>query len=171
MSRGLFHDRPDDPGVLGQQIVPAHPRLPRQAGRHDDDVAARGVGVVVRPDDPCVVADDRGRLGEVESLALREALDDVDENDVGQAGFGDPLRGRGADVAGADDGDLVASHAEWSSFRADRVPHSLGGGGRHPGRPDQSARGPAARTASLTPPANASKLSANIRASFAAARS
>ena len=76
-----------------------------------------GVRVVVGAGDPGVVPDDRRRLGQVERLALREPLDDVDQDDVGQACLGDPLRGRRADVAGADDGDLVASHAEWSSFR------------------------------------------------------
>ena len=54
--------------------------------------------------------DDRCRLGEVECLALGQPLDDVDEDDVGQTGLGDPLGGGGADVAGADDGDFVASH-------------------------------------------------------------
>ena len=109
--------RADDAGVLGQQVVAAHPRLAGEAGGHDDDVRARRVGVVVRADDPGVVADDRRGLGEVEALALRQALDDVDEHDVGQAGLGDALGGRGADVAGADDGDLVAGHGVGVSFR------------------------------------------------------
>ncbi len=68
------------------------------------------IGVVVGADDPGVVTDDRRRLGQVEALALGQPLDDVDEDDVGQAGLGDPLGGGGADVAGTDDGDLVASH-------------------------------------------------------------
>ena len=104
------HDGTDDPGVLGQQVVAAHPRLPGEAGRDDDDVAARGVGIVVRAEDPGVVAHDRGRLGEIETLALRQALDDVDQDDVREAGLGDPLGGGRADVPGADDGDLVAGH-------------------------------------------------------------
>ncbi len=108
--RGLLDDRPDDPGVLGEQVVAAHPRLAGEAGGDDDDVRAGGVGVVVRAGDPGVVADDRRRLGEVEALALRQPLDDVDQDDVGEAGLGDPLGGGGADVAGADDGDLVACH-------------------------------------------------------------
>jgi len=114
---GLFHDRLDDPGVLGQQVVAAHARLASQTRGHDDDVAARGVGVVVRPGDPGVVADDRGRLGEIEGLALRQPFDDVDEHDVGEAGLGDALGRRRADVAGADDRDLVAGHAVGSPFR------------------------------------------------------
>ena len=105
-------DRPDDAGVLGQEVVPAHPRLAGEPGRDDDDVGAGRVGVVVRADDPAVVADDRGRLGEVEALALGQALDDVDEDDVGETGLGDPLGGGRADVAGADDGDLVPGHGQ-----------------------------------------------------------
>ena len=108
------------------------------------------VGVVVRAGDPGVVPDDRGRLGEVEALALRQALDDVDEDDVGQAGLGDALRGRRADVAGADDGDLVAGHAEWgllsgrSGARHCR-PGVASSGRRSSGRPDGRGDGPAAR--------------------------
>ncbi len=68
------------------------------------------------PVDPRVVADDRGGLGQVEPLALGQTLDDVDEDDVGQAGLGDPLGGGGADVAGADDGDLVPGHGWLGSF-------------------------------------------------------
>ncbi len=62
------------------------------------------------------MADHGGRLGEVESLALRQPLDDVDEDDVGKPGLGDALRGRRADVAGADDGDLVSGHAVGTSM-------------------------------------------------------
>ena len=114
---GLLDDGPDDPRVLGQQVVPAHPGLARQARGHDDDVGAGGVGVVVRAEDPGVVPDDRGRLGEVEALALRQALDDVDQDDVGEAGLGDALGGRGADIAGTDDGHLVTGHGRLAPFR------------------------------------------------------
>ena len=79
------------------------------------DVGAGRVGVVVRARDARVVADDRSGLGEIEALALRQALDDVDEHDVGEPGLGDALGGRGADVAGADDGDLVTRHGRAAS--------------------------------------------------------
>jgi hypothetical protein len=110
--RGLLDDGPDDAGVLRQQVVAAHPRLARQTRRDDDDVGSGRVRVVVRARHPCVVADHRGRLGEVEALALGQSLDDVNQHDVGQPGLGDPLGGRGPDVAGADNGDLVARHVE-----------------------------------------------------------
>ena len=127
---GLLHDGPDDPGVLGQQVVAAHPRLAGQPRGDDDDVRPGGVRVVVRAGDPGVVADDRGGLGQVERLALRQPLDDVDQDDVGQAGLGDPLGGRRADVAGADDGDLVAGHGVMELLSIDRVPAIVGPVGR-----------------------------------------
>ena len=68
------------------------------------------------PRDLHVVADDRRRLGQVERLALRQALHDVDQHDVGQAGLGDSLGGGRADVAGADDGDEGMGHAERTPF-------------------------------------------------------
>ena len=124
--RRLLHDGPDDPGVLGQQVVAAHPRLAGQSRGDHDDVGPGGVRVVVRAGDPGVMADDRGRLGQVERLALREPFDDVDQDDVGQAGLGDTLGGRRADIAGADDGDLVAGHVVVELLSVDRVPAIVG---------------------------------------------
>ena len=133
---GLLDDRPDDPRVLGQQVVAAHPRLAGETRGDHDDVGARGLGVIVRAGDPGVVPDDRRRLGEVEALALRQPLHDVDQHDVRQAGLGDALGGRGADVAGADDGDLVAGHAGTELLSVGGVP----GHCRVPGRSDRRSR-------------------------------
>ena len=113
--RGLLGDAADDARVLGEQVVAAHARLAREARGDDDDVGARGLGVVVRAGDPRVVADHRRRLGEIEGLALGQPLDDVDEHDVGEAGLGDPLRRGRPDVPGADDRDLVPGHDGWAS--------------------------------------------------------
>ena len=64
--------------------------------------------VAVRADDARVEALDRRRLPLVEALALRNALDDVDHDDgARQLLLRDTLRGRRADVPGADDRDLV----------------------------------------------------------------
>ena len=94
------------------------PGLPGESRGHDHDVGAGGVRVVVRADDPGVVTDDGRGFGEVEALALWQAIDDVDEDDVGEPGLGDPLGGGGADIAGPDDGNLVALHGvsilDWS---------------------------------------------------------
>jgi hypothetical protein len=93
----------DDLGVGVQEIVAAHPRLARDAGGDDDDVRARRVLVVVRPDHSRVGALDRPGLHHVEALALRHALDYVDERHVRELAVGDPLRQRRAHVAAADD--------------------------------------------------------------------
>ena len=110
MLRGGGHDRADDARVLREQVVAAHPRLAGEARRDHDDVAAGRVRVVVRARHPGVVADHRGRLGQVEALALGQPVDDVHEDDVGETGFRDSLGRRRADVPGSDDGDLVACH-------------------------------------------------------------
>ena len=91
VARGLLHDAAHDAGVLGQQVIATHARLAGEAGGDDDDVGAGSVGIVVRAGDLHVVAHDRGRLGQVERLALWQALDDVDQHHIGQAALGDAL--------------------------------------------------------------------------------
>src|SRR6185436_5603015 len=86
-----------------------HPGLPRQAGGDDDDVGAGSLVVAVRADDGRLVAEDRGGLVQVERLALREVLLDVDEDDIRVVAARDLLRRRRADVPCAHDGDLLPS--------------------------------------------------------------
>jgi hypothetical protein len=95
--RALLHDVV----VRLQQVVAAHAGLARDAGRDHDHVGARGVGVVVGADHARVGALDRRRLHDVEALALGHALDDVDQDDVGQLAVGDTLGQRRPHVAAA----------------------------------------------------------------------
>jgi hypothetical protein len=118
VAHGLLDDGSDDPCVLRHQVVAAHARLAGEARRDDHDVRAGRIRVVVRAGHARVVADDGGCLGEVEALALRQALHDVDEHDIGESRLGDPLGGRGTDIAGADDGNLVTRHRGWAPFGA-----------------------------------------------------
>ena len=113
---GAADDAAHDPRVLGQQVVAAHARLARQAGGDHDDVGAGGVGVVVGAHDLQSWPITGGGFRQVERLALRQPLDDVDEDDVRQPGLRDALRGGRADVAGADDGDLGMGHGSGVSF-------------------------------------------------------
>ena len=62
--------------------------------------------VAVRADDVRLVAEHGAGLVDVERLALREALLDVDEHDVGVVAARELLRAGRADVARADDRDL-----------------------------------------------------------------
>ena len=68
------------------------PGLAGEAGRHDHEVGALGLLVAVRPDDLHVEALDGARLVHVEALALRDAFEDVHEDDVGQVLLDDALR-------------------------------------------------------------------------------
>ena len=64
--------------------------------------------VVVRARDLRVGAGQRRPLREVERLALRQALDDVEEHDVAELAIGERLGEHAADVAAADESDLLA---------------------------------------------------------------
>src|SRR5262249_55608383 len=121
----LLGDRLDDALVRRYEVVPAHPGRARLAGRDHHDVGAGGLLVAVRPHDGRLVAQDRPRLVDVERLALREVLDDVDEDDVRVVAAGDLLcRGR-AHGTGADDGDLAAPLAVGRGGGAANLGHTV----------------------------------------------
>ena len=105
----LLDDRADDLRVLEQQVVARHAGLAREPGGDDDDVGVRGLVVAVGADEARVVAVDRPRLREIERLALRNALDDVDQDDVAKLLLDYVLCDRRADVAGAHYRDLRSS--------------------------------------------------------------
>ena len=96
--------------IDAEQIVAAHSRLAGDAGGDDDDVGALDVGIVVRALEGDVEALDRAALGEVERLALGDALDDVEQDDVAQLLRRREMSQRAADIAGTDQRDLVTSH-------------------------------------------------------------
>jgi hypothetical protein len=86
------------------------PGLARDAGGDDDDVGALDVGIVVGAGDDGIVSLDRRPLDDVERLALRHALDDIDENYIAELLQPGKERQRAADLPGADQRDLVACH-------------------------------------------------------------
>jgi hypothetical protein len=98
--------RSHDRGVLGEKIHAAHAGLTREPRGDHHDVAAGGVGVVVRADDRGLVPLDRGGLLQIEGDPLRLPLDDVDEHDLAEAFLQDAHRGRLPDEAAPHDGDL-----------------------------------------------------------------
>ena len=124
----LLRHRGDDRLVRRHEVVPAHPRRARPAGRDHDDVGARGLLVAVRADHRRLVPEDGGGLVDVERLPLREVRDDVDEYDVRVIATRELLGAGRTDVPGADDRDLL-SHLALQSFD-DRV--------RVLGRPDRT---------------------------------
>ena len=95
-------------GILLYEVVPAHARLAGQSGGDHVNTRPGGLLVVLGSRDHGVEALDRRRLPLVERLALRYALQDVDEHDFSrQFALRDPLRRRCPDVPGSDYGYLV----------------------------------------------------------------
>ena len=86
------------------------PGLLRHAGGDDADIGALDAGIVVDADEARIETFDRRGLGDVEPLALRNALGDVEQHDVAEILEADKVGERAADHAGADEGYLVACH-------------------------------------------------------------
>ena len=105
-------DRFHDLEVDAEQVVAAHAGLARHAGGDDDHVGARDVGVVVRALVLGVEAVDRRGFGDVETLALRNAFRDVEQDDVAEFLQAGEVGERAADLAGADERDLVTGHGD-----------------------------------------------------------
>jgi hypothetical protein len=78
----LLGDALDDVLVGLEEVVAAHPRFAGAPAGYDDHVRARALLVAVGTREVRVEAEHRTALEDVESLALGEALDDVNEDDV-----------------------------------------------------------------------------------------
>ncbi|MCY1232804.1 hypothetical protein D9M72_453190 [compost metagenome] len=76
----LFHDLEVD----AEQIVAAHAGLAGNAGGDDADIGAFDGGVVAGTRQVRVETFDRGGLADVETLALGDAVGNVEEDDVAQ---------------------------------------------------------------------------------------
>jgi hypothetical protein len=115
-------DRIDDLGIDADQVVAGHAGLARHAGGDDDDVRALDVLVVRRAAVPGVEALDRAELGDVERLALGGAFGggNVEQDDVAQFLLAGEQRERAANLSGADQRDLLASHAKTPVLKAPR---------------------------------------------------
>ena len=83
-----------------------------------DTSAPADRGVVVGALRRDVLAEHRGGLGQVERLALRHAVGDVEQDDVAQPLAGGDVGQRAADHSGPDQGDLGARHGK---LRRDRL--------------------------------------------------
>ena len=102
-----------DLGVDADEIVAAHAGLARHAGGDDHDIGALDVVVVVGAVKARVEALDRRALRDVERLALRHAVDDVEQHDVAEFLETDEQRERAADLSCADQSDLLTCHSEF----------------------------------------------------------
>src|SRR4029077_2858224 len=69
-----------------------------------------------------------GRFGQVQRLALRHAVDDIEEDDIAKFFHRRQKRQRPADLPGPDQTYLLARHRNFSSTLRDRHPLPRGGG-------------------------------------------
>ena len=110
--------------IDAEQIVAAHAGLARHAGGDDAHVGAFdalvGVGAAIFG----VETFDRRGLRDVERLALRDALHDVEHHDVAQLLQTDEVGERAADLARADQCNLLARHGDQTSI--DGAPRNRG---------------------------------------------
>ena len=106
--------------VDAEKVVAAHAGLARHAGGDDADLGAVDRIVGVGAGHARVEAVDRRRLDQVERLALRNALGDVEQHDVAELLEADEMGKRAADLAGTDQCNLGTRH----------VGEILGSGGR-----------------------------------------
>ena len=93
-----------------EQIIPAHARFARHAGGDDTHIGAFDRIVAVCAGELGVEIIDRRGFGDVERLALRDALHDVEHHDVTEFFQSDEMGQRAADLAGADQRNLVTRH-------------------------------------------------------------
>ena len=103
-------NRVHDLEVDAEQVVAAHAGLAGNAGGDDDNVGAGDRRIVARARKSRVDALDRGRFRQIQRLALRHAVDDVEENDVAQFLHRRQMRQRSADLAGPNQSNLLARH-------------------------------------------------------------
>ena len=80
-----FTDRLHHLQVDAKQIVAAHARLARDASGDDDDVSACDIGIIIGARDCGVEAFNRTALRQIQRLALRNAFNNVEKDDVAKA--------------------------------------------------------------------------------------
>ncbi len=76
--------RVHDLGVGGDEIVAAHARLTRDAGGDDDDIGALDRLVIAGAGIFAVEAFNRRCFRDIQRLALRHTIDDVEQDDVAE---------------------------------------------------------------------------------------
>jgi hypothetical protein len=129
----------DHLGVDAHEIVARHAGLARHTRGHDHHVGAFDVLVAGAAGVGCIETRDRRELGDVERLTLGRAfrLGDVEQDDVAQFLLaGDQCEGA-ANLSGADQRDLLASHAIISNpvngARGSAIPRGRQGAQPHTG--------------------------------------
>ena len=76
----IFHDVV----ISVEQVVAAHTGLTRNSGGDYDDVGIGGIRVIVGAENVGIALLDRHGFKQIKALALRHALDDINEDDISE---------------------------------------------------------------------------------------
>jgi hypothetical protein len=95
-----------------KQVIAAHARLTRHAGRNDANVGALDPRIGGCAGELCVEAVDRRGLSKVQRLALGNPFDDVEKHHVAEFLEGGEKGEGTADLTGADEGNSGSGHGE-----------------------------------------------------------
>src|SRR5579862_2421938 len=104
----------DDVGICFEEIVAGHAGFAREAGGDDDDVAILGGGIITGGGGDAegvgVAGGDGRGFEHVESFTGGRAVENIGEDDIGEAGVDDALGGGGTDEAATDYGNFSTGH-------------------------------------------------------------
>ena len=92
-----------------EEIVAAHAGFPRHAGGDDHDIGVLDLGIFVSALDLGAIALDRRCLPEIERLALRDAIDHVEQHDFAEIPQARKMRERAADLPSPDQRNTTAA--------------------------------------------------------------
>ena len=70
--------------VGAKQVVPAHARLARDTRRHDTDIGAGDIFILVGASHIAVKPFNRAGVRKIESFTLRQAIDDIEQHHIAQ---------------------------------------------------------------------------------------
>jgi hypothetical protein len=91
----MFHRLADDvihDAVVGlEQVIAAHAGLAGDAGGNHDDVGVRRVSIVLRAKNVGIPLLNGHGFQQIQTFALRHAVNDVDEHDIGEFFGGNPV--------------------------------------------------------------------------------
>ncbi len=110
--------------IDADQIIAAHARFARNTGGDDDHIRPFQVRIVIGARHFCIKPFNRGGLCDVQRLALRHAVNNVENNNVTQLLQTSQKRQGSANISRANQRNLVPCH-EFTALSLRPIPHCV----------------------------------------------
>ena len=104
-ANGLHHFEVD-----ADEVIAAHPRLARNTGGNDHNIAACDIGVIIGALKVAVKAINGGSLRQIERLTSGHSLGDIEQDNIAHLFHRSEVSQSAADHASANEGNFVTSH-------------------------------------------------------------